>query len=323
MCSSMSKPIAALLVACATLIPATASAAATDFYWSGWGTVLGKFAELAGRDLNGTALNGDALDGRLVDHVSFDGVTKSGTAMAAVWLEGSRFQGIDAKGKKKKHAWFEGAIFEATLDDQSTLPLYVAAVERYPEQPLRDVWGYELWYPTAGGWHPLCGEDADGEPLLAIPLDGRWNHEQGVAGGGSRISDDESFTFACAGYVLAKCVLAGYEPWRAALSCAPGEGCYETTLAAHHQACTRALRADYFGDGTPHTHDGVLINVYDSWGIRSDDDAWPVEAEWDEDGAICVAHSRVADATIIPFLSDACGGFDAGTLLVTELEQPW
>ncbi len=120
----------------------------------------------------------------------------------------------------------------------------------------------------------------------------RLSHEQGTADGGSWIDDPDAITFACEGYVIAKCVTAGYKPWKRVMTCSPGEGCEKTDLANHHQACTRALRGDYLGDGTAHTNDGVPINIYDGLGLRIDSDDWTIEAEWDADGAVCINQTR-------------------------------
>lgn len=263
-----------------------------------------------GRDLNGTDLNGDALDGLVVESVSLDDVELGNGPMQEVWLEETRFEGRDAQGKKKKHEAFEGAMFHANLDDGSSIPLYVERITRHPWKMHKDVYGYELWYPRESDWEPLCGRDDDGQPLLAIPLVGRWNHQQGVTGGGDWIDDPSAFTFACDGYVISKCLLGGYKPW------AEVDG---VELGAHHQACTRAMRADYWGDGTPHTHDGVLINYYDEHGVRDDVDSWAVEAEWNEDGALCASRSRLGDIATDSLTLAGCGAFDHGALLVTEL----
>ena len=36
---------------------------------------------------------------------------------------------------------------------------------------------------------PLCGEDSEGQAIPAIPVQGRWNLEEGVAGGGAHLDD--------------------------------------------------------------------------------------------------------------------------------------
>jgi hypothetical protein len=276
---------------------AAASASAATYTVVGtdsatWSCVSGLRLGLTGRDLNGVGLNGEVLDHRVVTGVSFEGALLDGKPMHSVSLEGSSLEGRDHRGHPVSGNRLVGAELEATLDDGASLTLLVLDRQRHPGKANKDVYGYEIGYETEAAPEPLCGLDEDGEAILAVPLAGRWSHEQGTPEGGSWIDDPSSFTFACEGYVLAKCVTAGYKPWKRVTVCRQGQGCEHVTLAAHHQACTRALRADYFGDGTPHTVDGTLINMYDGFGIRLDSEPWPVDAEWNERGAVCVGQQH-------------------------------
>ncbi len=315
--------LAAALLAAATL---STEASAAGLVNPRWGKLVGFFVPLAGRDLNGTALNGSSLEGRFVSRVSLQGVELDGGLLSETWLSETRFYGEDARGKPVKRDKFVGATFQATLDDGSPIELYVNAIERHPDHANKDVYGYDLWYPTHQSWEPLCGRQDDGNPMYAIPLQGRWSYAQGTPQGGGWIHDPDAFTFACEGYVLAKCVTAGYKPWKELRECAPGEGCTRTNLANHHQACTRALRGDYLGDGTVHTTDGRPINMYDGLGLRFDSEDWTIEAEWDADGAVCVNQVRLPEyqSSIAALLYDPdCGNtsfFDDGTRLMTEID---
>jgi hypothetical protein len=88
---------------------------------------------------------------------------------------------------------------------------------------------------------------------------------------------------------IAKCIDAGYKPWKSVNG---------TSLANHHQACTRMLRADYCGTGASYTTDGMALNVLDSLGIQRDTRGstpqydWTFDAEWDADGARCIDDYR-------------------------------
>lgn len=289
---------------------------------SGWSRVLGFSPHLVGRDLNGTDLNGDSLDGRRVLGVRLDAGLIDGRAVDWLEVDGSQFTGR-AEGRPVHTKDLADAILVADLDDGTTLPVYVTDVYRHPDKGLKDVYGYRVWFETQEGFEPLCGFDDEGEAALAIALEGRWDFGEGTLTGGSHIDDTQAFTFACDGYVLSKCVLSGYKPWGRMKTCTPGQGCVIGDLADHHQACTRALRADYHGDGSSHTADGTLINLYDDLGLRDDTEAWPLEAEWDADGARCVATPRdPAEADFVaPLASPHCGAdpFAAGALLVTEV----
>ena len=64
-----------------------------------------------------------------------------------------------------------------------------------------------------------------------------------------------------------------------------------------HAACVRMVRADYCGDGTPHTRNGTKINFWDNSGVLADD-PWPgmrFEAAWSPQGAVCVARTRLPE----------------------------
>jgi hypothetical protein len=146
-----------------------------------------------------------------------------------------------------------------------------------------DLLGYRININVAGVWSPLCGTDARGVPILAVKLPGTWDQRSGVPGGGDHIPNPQAFTLACEGSTLEKCA----ELYNPVLSLSVG---------AAHQACTRMLRADYCGDGTPHTNSGVVVDIHDRLGkqFSSASATWNNEAMWGEQGAGCIANLRVA-----------------------------
>ncbi len=281
----------------------------------GWPYPSGRWTSLVGRDLNGTTLNGIVLDGRSVVAVSLNPVESDNRISHKVRLKRTRFRGINPIG----------AVFTALLDDGNTIKLRIETMERSPQNNFKDVYFYTVTYPTQEGWLPLCGVDEAGNPLKAIPLIGHWDLGQGVAGGGSYLDNNQVFTFACEKFVIAKCVMAGYKPWSKTWICNQSGDCTIQSLAGHHQACTRLLRADYCGNGTSYTQDGVTINMYDGAGIRIDVNQWLFEAEWDENGAVCVVNERIIGMTpeCIDYLrQEECGDFSHlfyGTLLFSEV----
>lgn len=286
--------------------------------------------ELAGRDLNGVALSGKLLDGHLLVAVSKKAVKHNGHEVVLDTTKG--------RIKKISDRDLERTEFEGILDDGSRLPIRVDEVFYEPLNQDEKGHGkghalglYAVSYETESGWLPLCGTDGFGNPVPAIPLEGRWDYREGIPGGGAHIDDPEVFTFACRGYVLEKCVSAGYIPWGEASVCDETSGrgkkseCETFTLRDHHQACTRMLRADFCGDGTAHTVDGIIVSLYDGLGIRLDTEDWSFEAEWDEDGAICAMRDRLGDE--LPACADSlddptCGDalhLTEGALLFSEV----
>ncbi len=284
--------------------------------------------DLVGRGLNGTHLNGDDLAQHMLVSVSLSGVVMPKGAPKDLTLSATLFKGAQAKGKKPGHRDAVGAVFAGNLDDGTTLKLRIDD-SSFTQGSSSTFYRFAVSYQAKEGWLPLCGTDEAGMPVLAMPLNGTWEYREGIEGGGEWSDSDTLFTFACEGYVLAKCVEMGYEPWAEGKLCDPagnGSDCEKATLQARHQACARALRADYCGDGTSYTVDGMLINLYDGVGIRTDSEEWQLEAEWDEDGAVCLAAQRVPSlptpACLVGLASPDCGQpdhFEQGTLIMTEI----
>ncbi len=255
---------------------------------------------LNGIRLNGTRLNGDDSS----EYIDVLGIGLQGQATGtSSWLVGSQlhiqsssgpvlsgaglgkatieFDVLETgKGKKFKTVKFDGYALLAPGSDVATFSL-----------KLKD-----------GGWHSLCENDTD-----VILLADLWDPTTGdrIAG-----APADALTFACRGDALAKCVEEGYRPWASVGG---------TSLRDHHQACTRMLRADYCGDGVPHTADGTPIHVLDALGIQVQDPGvtYVVEAEWGPDGATCLnpGNTRLPGVTVDCGLPTCGASFASGGLI--------
>lgn len=286
--------------------------------------------ELVGRGLNGMDLNGNELDGEMVISVSLQDVIMPKGAPKDLSLNATLFRGKHPKAKALGGKDISGALFSGSLSDGAPISLRVDQID-LSEEPGEPYYKYKVSYQSQEGWLPLCGTDAAGEAIAAIPLNGVWSYEIGSAAGGAWFPSETEFTFACEGFILAKCVSMGYKPWSEGRICEEGGNggdCVKATLSDHHLACVRALRADYCGDGTSFTEDGILINLFDGIGIRVDSDPWILEAEWDADGARCISSARLPALPLPSCLSDLvrddCGDlehFATGTLIMTEVED--
>ncbi len=168
--------------------------------------------------------------------------------------------------------WLVGDDFEETLldglrDTNTAIRYRITGTQPVTEDPRRRSDFYTLVEQATGT--PLClGEN------LAIPFLGRWTDS------GHLTMNTNSFTLGCTIGVLAKCYRLGYRPWDVD---AAGR-----SLRDYHQACTRAARADFCGDGTSYTVDGTLIDLYDRLSHVDPDpteDGLVFEAIWVRDDA--------------------------------------
>ena len=258
--------------------------------------------EVAANDwrLNDWRLNDWRLNGALLNSTQMPG------ANAGDWLQ---FQGFDSMdygayssgslvgGMLKIGGSISGWNVEATYIDflakkaADTNPIWkeVWINYAYRNSTYTDVWAYDLELRVDHGpWDKLC-RDANGNATTALMLADVWGAD------GAKVSPRpaNAITFACRGAALAKCVEFGYRPWASKNGVA---------LANYHQACTRMVRADYCGEGVPHTTTGTSIHVLDQIGIQNQAaGTYAVEAEWGPNGATCLnpANTRLADQTIV------------------------
>ena len=283
-----------------------------------------------GIQLNGIQLNGLKLNGLKLNGVKLNGVKLNGVKLNGVKLNGSALGGVDAAGRSRSGAALRGATLEGALSNGTTLALRIEKVRAGSEdnEDNEDVTYYVIGYQGDAGWEPLCGRDAAGSAISAVALVGTWNDAQGVPGGGAWTNDPSALTFACTNAALGKCVEWGYKPWATFTRCT-NSGCVRTPLGPYHRACARLVRADYCGDGRSWTVDGTRVNVFDALALNRDTETWVPEAEWDENGALCVGSTRILTTAATFAAAASCGAktvsecgskqdFHRGALLISE-----
>ena len=253
-----------------------------------------------GISVNGISVNGTSLNGISVNGISVNGISVNGISVNGISVNGTALNGISVNGISVNGTDFVGATMSALLSNGGTLAMRVDSASALTGDNA-DVLGYAVSMQADDGWHPACGTEPDGSPVLALVVPGTWNLANGAWS-----DDGQAFSLACRHASVAKCVEFGYKSWLG--------------FSDHHHACVRMLRADYCGDGTPHTITGTLINLYDNAGVQSDTESWPVDAEWGPDGALCVNHNRGGSqpSCYAAKYSASCGSFDNGALLVDE-----
>ena len=255
-----------------------------------------------GVSFNGVSFNGVSFNGVSFNGMSFNGVSFNGVSFNGVSFNGVSFNGVSFNGVSFNGTELAGATMTGVLSNGATLGLRIDDVAAL-DGANSDVVTYAVSFESDGGWVPLCGYETDGSVKRALAVPGTWNFQTGAWSDSSA-----QFSFACRHASIAKCIEFGYKPWLG--------------YADHQHACVRMLRADYCGDGTPHTVNGTPINLYDHAGVQADTESWPVDAEWTPDGARCFNHYRGGDlpSCYEEKFDTSCGSFDNGALLIDEYD---
>jgi hypothetical protein len=227
--------------------------------------------------LNGSTMQGPYLNGSKIQGVDSQGAELNGVRLQGIWENGIWENGIEGIGLQGTRlvgldgtlidALLLGAEIPGRLSDGRVIALEIASIRH--EDNLS-------YYGLSFEGTNICGEGIDG-----VFVAGTWDAT------GARNEDSEfPVSYSCTTGVIAKCVQWGYEPW--------------TVGADVHQACTRMARADYCGDGTPHTKNGTAIDVFDALGVQvpTDADAFEFEAAWSPDGATCVSRPRYDERVV-------------------------
>jgi hypothetical protein len=178
-----------------------------------------------------------------------------------------------------------GTILEAFSEAGDPRRFRIESVAPDPRDRDGDVslYGVSVFTPSTGTWAPYCAPDPDGRSA-AIPVQGSWSAQ------GELEPTAEMITFACTSGAIGKCIRFGYKPWKTH---------HRTSLQPYHAACMHMVRADYCGDGRPHTVDGTWIDIWDDIGIQTRDqrDGHPevFEAAWSPGGAAYLNVPRWSD----------------------------
>ncbi|MEL6183805.1 MAG: ADYC domain-containing protein [Myxococcota bacterium] len=195
---------------------------------------------------------------------------------------GSSISGVAVDGRLLAGRQVIGSRFSAETTDGQSTEIRVDGLARGSGID-HDLVHYRVSYREGGGsWSPLCGTDAADRPVPAIALPGAWDLGKGPGRGGW--VDREGFFLACSESSVAKCYSLGFKPWKV-----QREGDKVLSL---HEACVRAIRADYLGTGESATRPGVEVVL-----ATDLDDAlaanYQLEAMWDVRGARCRVAERL------------------------------
>src|SRR5215469_7409897 len=199
---------------------------------------------------------------------------------------GTHFRITMADGRVLASPDLVGAVLDILDETGRIITVRIDAVTRDPSDADGDVWlhRFSVLDSGTGVWREFCSPGPDGT-VAGFPLAGIWSSDSRHQRAAS------AFTISCTSGAIGKCVRIGYKPWREV----GGESLWD-----YHQACVRAIRADYDGDGTGHTRNGTLVDIFDRLGIQppEPDPRGPTlkfEAAWGPDGAVCIRRTRIPD----------------------------
>jgi ADYC domain len=220
-------------------------------------------------------------------------VRAQGAPGATLTVVGTAFRVTVADGRTLLSSDLIGAVLEVVDETGRPLTVRIDGVRLDPSAPGGDVWlhSFSARDEATGAWRGFCGPAPDGT-VAGFPLAGRWTPD------GRHLRDTVAFSITCASGAVGKCVRFGYRPWAKAA---------DRPLWDHHQACVRMLRADYGGDGIPHTRDGTLIDLFDGIGIQqpsTGEARLSFEAAWGPDGAVCVQRTRISELVALEALKE-------------------
>ena len=258
---------------------------------------------------NGPSLNGTAIEESTLESVAYAGmVAADGRKADVASLKDGELLARAADAVLPA----EGLIMRgthATLDGPRPVRLRIENVQKDGALISYDV-SYENLGPAGGGlgcdagagvgggvgandrWRPVCSNTASGQGEQrgrAFFVNAVWNYGAGKTGDGARSESATDFTIACLDTsAIAKCIQIGYVPWK------PRPDAPDRLLADHHQACVRAVRADFCSNGFPLTEAGTLIRLYDTLPVLPKRVDAKGEASWNPAGALCISQTRLA-----------------------------
>ena len=262
-----------------------------------------------GVEMNGPQINGLRMNGLRMNGLRMNGLRMNGSDVNNFALtQGSKIRGL-VNAIERQGAALAGSEFDMDIDQSGTIVPQRIRINNVVQSAVNnDVFFTDVryWKTPDNLWDYLC-RDGAGNPTEAIALNFAWDDSTGT-----RNEYPDAFTWACRGAALAKAVEWGYAPWRPI----PG---FE--MKDIHQAAVRMIRADYCGNGITHTVNGNPIDVSDRFGIQTPGTAWPVEAKWGPDGAVCLNTPRRAVWTRAAIIAE-CQAAGRGTLPTCSNNDP-
>jgi hypothetical protein len=220
-----------------------------------------------------------------------------GATLRKTHFSGTDFQGVTLRGLLDTGAGTERAmdfrIAEVKPEDPAQEP------KTLPPGARGWTWLYRLEVRVPRkGWQTACAPDPKGA-TVALPVGAVWPRN------GKRQASTTRFTFSCTAGAVAKCYRWGYRPWYL-------DPADPKLFERVHVGCTRMARADYCGDGMPHTKAGTTIFEWDNLQppiatpLGQVPTTMMFESGWAACGAICLSKFRWQQLRAICFGIPSC-----------------
>jgi hypothetical protein len=280
--------IALLLAACAADEPFEPDT--LDFRCVGckWGPPLLNSHAVNGVEVSALDTTGAYHDGwRLVDVFVIGDARQANRRVHDVHAVEGVLYGTDDWGTEFSGADFIGSLWTVEVEKSGTKE--IMEVVQFLPDPTAARYTFIATSSSSGVVDPkvyTCPKDDDtGEFAVVIFEDLDVDPQSG-----KHFERPNTMYFGCAAAAVGKSAVWGYSPW--------------ATDDDTHQTASRAVRADYCGDGVTHTQSGTPLQLSDVFGINSfSDPSADTEALWGPGGAICIKKPRLVDVSDV-----ACAG---------------
>ncbi len=220
---------------------------------------------------------------------------KPASKIRPIILEQGRIRVMGKQGRYVEDKKLIGAVIVGYDDLGGLRQFRIDSIIPYQDSVFNG-WIYVFSSPDSiGHWVNSCEEDKRGRKR-AFVMPGYYDAK------GNHVNDSTNLSINCTSGAGGKCILFGYPPW--------GHAKGGQSLQPLFSACSHMVRADYCGDGVPHTKNGTLIEFWDIYKIQTEDFPQPAgflfEAAWAPDGAAYLKKTRLQDVATLADIEKEC-----------------
>ena len=285
---SLIAPVLVLLAGCADTDPETTAftdlagdEVSTRCVGCDWGPPILNTHGLNGLELSELDTTGALHDGWRLESVELSQGRDSVYVIDPVWVEDGFLYGVDQYGDLHSGHEFVGSVWTVSLSikpeqpELGTTPWYMTITELIEEADGRTRYTFANGPARFSEEAFNCQRDEETDEYTVVLFTNL--HVDTVTG--THEERPDTIYFGCTSGAVGKAAMWGYAPHFA------GDDA--------HQAATRAVRADYCGDGNPWTQTGTALQITDAWDYNQfPNSGAATEAMWTTEGAACLMIPR-------------------------------